>query len=244
MNWLTHHGALLLIFVGGLISALGSFFAARIPNKSAQRKRMPTLTVWILLGAVIGICGTYWAGYQQDQLASYLSGGDSYGVVSMGPLTEHEFAYLFQNRGNQPLYDVYVDIRDITKWKTLWLANGFPAEALDPKSHWQSSDIPTDKTLEMLRQVTTTIPVGNVAPGQLRQVWSTSAPPVADQEYSISIFARNGLVSQTLLIHRNQNGWTWASKSWRTPISSKDGWWKIPLDETVLKDFPKDRITW
>jgi hypothetical protein len=211
MDWFIRHGAVVTIFLGGLVAAFGAFAAERrafTPSTERQKRIWPLV---ILVGAFIGMAGTYWAGYQQDQISAYLSGSDSYGYLTVGPQESTSIQFILQEVGDAPFYDVFIDVHDMTKFNELWLKKGLPPQALDPNNKWQGS-VPTDVLMELQRQTVTTIPVGNVGPGQARMVWSAPVPASEDQHYGISIFARNGLIAQELLLHRTADGWAWATK--------------------------------
>ena len=244
MDWIFRHGSSFMIFLGGLIAAVGAFFAERRASAPRHERRKKTWPIVILAGALIGALGTTLAGYQQDQLSAFLSGDDSYGYLMVGPQTSTSIEYILVQRGDAPFYDVMIDVHDITKFNDLWRKKGFPEQALNPKSGWQGS-IPTDDSMELQRETLTSIAVGNVGPEQARVVWTAPVPQTEDQRYSISIWARNGLITQELLLHRSGTGWAWATKVWRTSPQVKNGKeWKQPLEEIVSPDFPRDKIDW
>jgi len=244
MDWLVRHGAVVMVFLGGLIAAIGAFAAERRASARHAETQKRIWSIVILVGALIGGAGTYWAGYQQDQISAYLSGSDSYGYLTLGPQTGTSIQFIFQQVGDAPFYDVMLDVHDATKFKELWLKKGFPPEALDPNSKWQGS-VPTSDGMELQRQTLTAIPVGNLGPGQARIVWTAPVPESEEQHYSISIFARNGLIVQDLLLHRTGEGWAWATKVWRTSIQVKNGKQdRQALYEMVTPSFPRDRIHW
>jgi hypothetical protein len=246
MDWILRHGASLMIFAGGLIAAVGAFFAERRATNPPSERPRHTWPAVILAGALIGGFGTYWGGYQQDQLSGFLLGADSYGYLSVGPQTSKAIDYLLVEGGNTPFYDVTIDIEDVTKWRDLWLKRGLPAKALDPNNGWKDDgSISTDDLMEIYNETRASIPVGNVGPGQVRSVWTTPPPTTDDEKYSISIWSRNGLITQELLLHRMGTGWTWATKVWRTSPQVKNGKQsKQSLEEIIRPDFPRKEVDW
>lgn len=195
----------------------------------------------IFIGAVIAGIGSLWAGYGQDRVIDYLSGGDSYGFFVPLPVTSKSLQFTFNQHGDTPLYDVLADAIDVTKWKKLTSESGlFPQ---GPKSEGVLRGAQLDKFWEIYRQTRTTLNIGNVGPGAARVAWEAPIPDSDDQRYEFAIWARNGLVTEKLLMHRSSSGWVWAWRLERT-LPQVNGGKPVKLDEELLPGFPPDKLTW
>jgi len=161
------------------------------------------------------------------------------------PITSKSIQFVFVERGDTPLYDVLADATDVTKWNKLWLAKGWPAGALDPKSGWSDSSglIKADDIWELHRSTTTSMNIGNIGPGAVRFVWEAPVPESDDQRYGFSIWARNGLVTEQLLMHRTSSGWVSAWRVERAHVENGKQRTR-KLDEYITPGFPAERIVW
>jgi hypothetical protein len=201
----------------------------------------------ILFGTLVSGVGALWAGYGQDKILDYLSGGDSYGYFMPGLATSKSVQMVFVAYGDAPLYDVVGDASDVTKYKKLWLEKGLPPEALDPKSGWSDSTgkITPDQFMEIHRAISTNFQLGNIPPGTLRTAWEIPLPEVEDQRYAFSIWARNGLVTEQLLMHRTPSGFISAWHVERTSPQVKNGTQPSEkLEEYAQPGFPREQLVW
>ena len=239
MDWFVRHGAIVLIFIGGAAATIGAFFAERRADSQTTRRHKGVWPMVILAGAIIGVIGTYWGGYQQDRIAEYLSGGDSFGYLSLGFETSKSIEYVFVQHGDVPLYDTLINVHDITK------ANKMRAEKNLPLwFSWEPSQISpkAEDVIKIDAETNTAITVGNVNPGEIRRVWTAPVPQSDEQRYSVSIWARNGFIKQELLLHRVGRGWTEAMRVWRVSPSNDQS--RQLLHEFISRDFPKDKLDW
>jgi hypothetical protein len=247
MNWVLRHGATFLIFGGGMLATLAAFVVDRRARGEREKRRIARWPMVILFGTIISGVGALWAGFGQDQLLDYLSGGDSYGFFMPGLATSKSIQFVFVAHGEAPLYDVIADASDVTKYRTLWVEKGLPPEALEPKSTWTDSSgkITTDQLLEIQREISTNISLGNIAPGTIRPAWEAPIPQMDDQRYAFSIWARNGLITEQLLMHRTASGMAWAWHVERTSAQVKNGKQSHEtLVEYAQPGFPAEKIIW
>lgn len=241
MDWLTRHGATILIFGGGGFSAVASFIVWWQASGEREKRRVGYWPVMILLGAVISGSGALWAGLGQDRLFDYLSGGDSYGWLQPLTISNRSFQFLFVQHGGVPLYDVTVDAIDLTKWRKLSNQSGFSSNL--PQSGKPLSVAEADQLWELSRETRTSLNVGNIGPDGNRLVWEVPVPELDDQRYLFNIWARNGLVTETLLMHRGSSGWVWAWRVERTSPQVNKGKPR-KLDEQIAPGFPTEKLIW
>jgi hypothetical protein len=247
INWILRHGATVLIFLGGGIAAFAAFVSERRASGQREQRRKGFWPMLILAGAIVGGVGALWGGYQQDRLFDYLSGGDSYGFLMPGPVTSKSIQFSLVERGDSPLYDVSIDMSDVTKWRKSWLDKGWPPQALDPNSNWSDTTgaIPIDQIMDLKRATSTSVFIGNVAPNTVRFAVEVPVPDSDDQRYGFSIWARNGLIHQQILMHRISSGWVAAWKVERTSPQVKDGkQWTEKLEEYTMPGFPSELVKW
>jgi|ERR1022692_4154070 hypothetical protein len=244
IDWLSLHGATLLIFAGGVLATVAAFVAERRATTKTVERRKGFWPSLIAVGAVVGITGSVWAGYQQDRIGEYLTGGDGYGQLNVGVETSSSIRYFFSHSGELPLYDVSLDIRDATKANKLALAKG-----LNPNYTYSGSISKPTPVLEDIisieSEVVAHVTLGNVGPSSTIAAWVGPIPESDDQRYDVSIWSRNGYFTQEVLLHRIGSGWSWATKVWRTDRTSMNG---IPkksaLTEFVSSDFPREKVDW
>ena len=79
------------------------------------------------------------------------------------------------------------------------------------------SAVEWEQMLEVNRETATTLNIGNMGPGASRMgVLEVPIPQDDDQRYDFAMWARNGFVSEVLLMHRNSDRWVWAWRVERT----------------------------
>jgi len=239
-QWFSAHGATVLIFVGGGLAAISAFVSERRASGQRELRRKGRWPTLILVGALIGGFGALWAGYGQDRLFDYISGGDSYILFIPMPLPDSSLKFLVMQQGKSPAYDVMVDVIDVTKWQDGLRAEGFPS----------GKDVPTHPMTpqewnvywKVLRTTRTTLNLGNITPGASRVAWEAPAPSSDDQHYDFRIWARNGVFSEQVFMHRNSLGWVWAWRLERT--SPQVGGRPQKIDEQIVQGFPKEKLPW
>jgi hypothetical protein len=243
VDWFLRHGATVLIFGGGVYTAFAALKAERLASGEREKRRVGPWPRRIFLGAVVGGFGALWAGYGQDRLFDYLSGADSYGFFTPGPVTSKSVEFIFVEKGGTPLYDVLVDAVDITRWRKMSSEKGlFPAGA---QSEGVLRGAELDAYWELYRETRANLNIGNVAPGTSRFAWEAPAPESDDQEYQFSIWARNGLVTEKLLMHRASDGLMWAWRVERTSPQVKSGRQGAQrLEEYTMPGFPPEKLIW
>ena len=210
--WFLHHGAIILIFSGGFLAAIAAFVSERRASGQRVLRRKGVWPLLILLGTLVAASGALWAGYGQDRLFDYLSGGDSYGFVAPVPPTGNSIPLIFalEGRSTTPLYDVTMDVIDVTKLEAEWPKRGLPSA-----KEGQLSIEQWDHHWRLQRDTRTSLNLGNITPHSARFVCELPVPPsdVKDQRYDFAIWARNGFFSERLLMHRTGvSDWVWA---WR-----------------------------
>lgn len=240
-DWFARHGATVLILTGGAFSAFSSFKVWWQASGEREKRRVGYWPFMILLGTSVAVAGTVWAGYGQDQLFDYLSGGDSYGVFVPMPVSNQSFRFFLMQQGATPLYDVLVDAIDATKRRKLMGERGLTSENLRSKQYMSAADM--DQLWAVDRETTAALNIGNVGPGASRMVWETPIPKDDDQRYEFAMWARNGFVSEVLLMHRNASGWVWAWRVERTLPQVNKGKPR-KLDEYVTPGFPPEKLKW
>jgi hypothetical protein len=241
IDWLLRHGPTVLIFAGGAYTAFAAFKAERLASGEREKRRVGPWPRRILFGAIVAGVGALWAGLQQDRLFDYLSGGDSYGLFTPIPVTTKSLQFVFMQQGNAPLYDVLADAVDVTKRRKLSSERGLSSE--DLRSKTRLTVVETEQLWELNRETTTTLNIGNVGPGAVRVAWESPVPESDDQRYDFAIWARNGLINEVLLMHRNSFGWTWAWRVERTSPGMNKGK-SQKLDEQVMPNFPPEKLIW
>jgi hypothetical protein len=242
IDWLTRYGASVFIVAGGIYGAYSSLKAERLASGEREKRRVGSWPRRIFLGAVIAGVGALWAGLDQYRVLDYLSGGDSYGVFAPLPVTGNSLQFVFMHQGGDtPLYDVLVDAIDATKRRKLMGDRGLTSENLRSKKYLSAAE--TEQFWEVDRQTTSTLNIGNLAPGAVRIAWETPFPQDDDQRYEFAMWARNGFVNEVLLMHRNSDGWVWAWRVERTLPQVNKGKPR-KLDEQIMPGFPPDKLTW
>jgi hypothetical protein len=241
MDWVLRHGATVLIVVGGVCAAYSAFKAERLATGEREKRRVGPWPLRILIGAVIESVGALWAGIHQDPLLDYLSGGDSYRIFIPLAVTTKSLQFLFVQHGDAPLYDVLADAVDVTKWRKLSSERGLGSSDLQLRKVLTIPE--TQELWELSRQTRTTVNIGNVGPGANRLAWEAQVPESDDQRYEFAMWARNGLVDEVLLLHRNSSGWIWAWRLERTLPQVNKGKPR-KLDEQIMPGFPADKLIW
>lgn len=239
IEWLIHHGATVLIFLGGGFSAFSAFISERRASGVREARRKGFWPFLILVGAMVGGFGALWAGYGQDKLLDYLSGGDSYGFLVPLPPTNNSVPFLFVQHGESPLYDVVIEATDVTKWQQLSRERSL-VPAVTPSEEHLTTD-QWDRLWKSQQETKTTLTIGNVGPNENKLAWEAPIPKSDDEHYEFAIWARNGLFTEQVLMHQNSTGWTWAWRLERTPIEMKNGK-PQKLDKQIMPDFPHDKL--
>jgi len=242
MDWLTRHWATILIFGGGGFSAVASLIVWWRASGEREKRRVGYWPIMILVGAVVSGVGALWAGLDQDRVLDYLSGGDSYGIFVPIPVTGKSVQFLFMQQGTTPFYDVLAEAIDATKRRKLMDEKGLTSENL--RSRQSMSAVEWEQMLEVNRETATTLNIGNMGPGASRMgVLEFPIPQDDDQRYDFAMWARNGFVSEVLLMHRNSDRWVWAWRVERTLPEVNKGKPR-KLDEQIQPGFPPDKLTW
>jgi hypothetical protein len=243
IGWFLQHGATVLIALGGILAAVSAFISERRTSEQRELGKKGFWPTLILLGTVIAVSGALWAGYGQDMLFDYLSGGDSYGFVTPVPQTGTTIPLIFTESGKTPLYDVSVDLIDVTKNKVEMAQQGIPSP--EAQSQRQMSVQEWSRFWKIWHDTRTSINLGNITPGSAHIMTEVPVPAsdVNDQRYEFAIWARNGFFSEQLLMHRLDSGWVWA---WRVERTSPEVNHGKPekIDEQVMTGFPPDKLEW
>ena len=114
------------------------------------------------------------------------------------------------HEGKYPVYDVTLDIRDVTRFLEL----GPPAISITA----QSPAVQVDALLAREKLISTTISVGNVSAGGALIPWDAPIPNGDLQNYHVTIFARNGVVEEEILLRRTKEGnFTQAIRVFKSP---------------------------
>ncbi|MEE8608522.1 MAG: hypothetical protein V3S55_13025, partial [Nitrospiraceae bacterium] len=231
MTWLWEYGPVLLISVGALLGAASSIWAEQRSITTSDRRRRNILpAILIIVGAVLTGGGYIWMKSQQhafeERTVSYLTGGDSYCYINFFFATSTSLEFGLKHEGENPLYDVMIEILDKSKYDEISPFKDDSSEGL----------VSTDVIMKLLQQTKTALPVRNVIPGALEFVWRTSLPSRDEQRYHISIFARNGYFRQNLILRRTKDGWREATQVWRSSRVAKEG----KHEETLLRSFVQD----
>ena len=174
--------------------------------------------VVVLLGALLSASGAIWASVEQSRyqrelraksdeiaalnhrLAGLVTGGDSFGYLSLSTTTDPNAATLiFVQQGEYPLYDVAARVADL--------------------AHWDPPKVP-------LGSYDTTLKVGNVANGTAMILGNWSLPKVDAANYNIFFSARNGFWTQQIRARRVRGEWKTATRVIRSDGAGEKILWE------------------
>lgn len=219
----------LVVFIGGIIAAWSSF---RTGKGEAGR-------LGILIGTVIGLTGVVLGDFQRQRFERLLSaksnqlveaytkvvpsitGGDGFcylNTKSVVGKSENLRKLMIHNTGDYPVYDIHVEIFDKDKYTEL-------AKRMSG----------VDARLESGINMT----LGNAPPHSSMIVPEDWVMPegLGVKSYTITISARNGIVTQELTLRKVNGEWREATRVTR----EKEGQ-KIVLLEDAHPQFPRDQL--
>ena len=219
-----------VIFVGVILTAVGSFVSAVIATRTSAKNQSIRARSWVIAGAVVafgGDCISGWGGVLASREAAKvnhrvlgsISGGDSFAYLKFIFQGKDSYRPLVVviHQGEYPMYDVKVRIVDQDQWNKIGR---------------------TDTSLEALREAETYIEIGNLPPKRVsmpRLRWQM--PYRQEVNYLVEISARNGSVTELLRLRRVAGEWRWALRV------TRDMEGKIPLVEEIEPEFP-GKVTW
>lgn len=196
--WLTFGVILAAIipFIGGVLSAGSEIFVGKKRSKARLKRNL------IIIGSLLSISGALLGALVQGrdsyELWAYSTGAQDYCYLFYGVASSNALKFGLAHEGKYPVYDVVLDIVDTTRFAEL----GPPAVVITGKS-------PAAQVEEMLarwKQVSTSIAVGTVHPGGIGFLWDAPIPKNDLQIYNVTIWARNGIVGEEILLRRTKEG--------------------------------------
>jgi hypothetical protein len=197
-------------------------------RRFARRKRY-----LIFLGGILAIVGALWGAVEQARdsynLEAVTTGGEGYCYLQYIMNTSSALKFAAMSNSELPVYDVKFEINDLTRWHEIQTEDpNFSADVRNP-----------DNIFAWDKQTKVELPLGNFGPHEVRFVWDAPLPKAELQTYHVSIWARNGLLEQEILLHKGENGqYVTAVRMWkREPSSGKP---KIEmLSEGASDEFKK-----
>ncbi len=263
LSFLAGHGDA-LAFVGGFLAVAGAlldFFWEHSHEPQKYRSKRRKLACLVAIGGILSIGGALVASRQSeqaqrrlvatqntlltksDELATFVTGGDSYCYVASGfenveNPTDLPF-YFFQN-GSNPVWDVKMIITDAYQYQS-------KLPRLPPDSFVPTKMLTPFQT-QKLREAEKTklhVYVGSLTPGESGTAF-TKPPKPAKQRYEIQILTRNGYFVETLLAEKVNGRWVSAYRVWRSTLrmSNPQEPPKRQVAEYINPNFPKSEITW
>jgi hypothetical protein len=205
-----------IIFIGGLFSLVGAFYAARQAIKDSENLDKKNEKIIELTEENARL---------SKQALDQITGGTSWAYIRSGLDTLHGIMdqpsiWTINVVGEIPLYDVSVTISEITHDTTkayhltsiLVKELGTVSPSLNPE-HIGMITLPKSKTMI---------------------------------EFQVRIKARNGEITQHIILVKKKDGhWTKAEKIFRYKPAGKGGFKKEMLSERISDDFPdKEHIEW
>lgn len=205
-----------------VVTAIGGLLVTLYEDKRQRRLRY--------FGAAlifIGIFGTAYKQYRSEQkiqdlntqILASITGGESFCYVSppRGPADRDSYDLYVTHNGDHPLYDVSVQIQDMSQVKAI---------IQDAKNNKGS--------LEGILKATSVISVGNIIPASALMIGSIKLPKNIEVfEFRIKIIARNGFFDQILKCRRGRKNMFFATKV------TRDSDKKI-LHEFIHPEFPRN----
>jgi len=210
--------AAFLIFLGGLISAVGALIAAKeaIDDKLAIEKKNEEIITLTKENAKLS-----------KEALDQITGGESWTYLTIGVRTTkgipNEFGISCNVVGSNPLYDVTIEISELTHKTNL------PTNSTELKSIF----------LKDLGTLTKSLYPDMIGILKLPNDKSRI-------EYLSRLKMRNGVVNQHLIFVKKENGhWTMATKVYRFKQADNNAFKKEDLYTLIDEDFTdKDNIKW
>lgn len=192
----------------------------------------------ILIAAILGAIGAFWAGVQRAQssrdlkkkndeitelnrkIANLVTGGDSFSYFQIADLEPGSSAgYLMAvHQGEYPIYEVKARIVDLQKMEQKKGANFTIQSVLADDIH---------------------IPIGNMPAGAASMLGPFNLGTGEKRDFNIFFSARTGFHTQLLRMRRIDGIWRQA-----TCVRVKDGTTEKIAFEKIDPEFPADAIDW
>ena len=180
-------------------------------------------SVLLAIGAVFSICGALWAASEQARfehelrikseeiaalnrtIVATVTGGDTFPYLLIGrPGTESQVADLMLlTEGKYPLYDVSVRIQDVDKFLESVMKSIDSGEA-------KSDSILG--SIKIMQQASIERAFGNVSPNLGIPFGSIDLSGRSEASFNVTLFARNGSVSQQIRFKRSSDEWAMGYK--------------------------------
>lgn len=211
------------------MSVLAETLISKSRPKARRKRNM------IVLGSVLSILGAVVVVVQQGkdsyELWAVSTGGEGYCHLQYLLNTSVVMKFAAVNEGEIPLYDVSMEITDLTHWHEI--------QAQEPNA--SQNFVNFDNIFKWDKETKVNLPLGNFRPREVRWVWDAPFPKSELQAYYVSILARNGLAEEEILLHRDEKGnFVAASRVWRKLFRPKGGKATTEiLNESVPEEFRK-----
>ena len=171
------------------------------------------------------------------EIVSGITGGDSfvYVMFTVGPKSNDAMLSL-GHQGKYPVFDVSIEMFDTDELDDRLRALGLK-DYSGPISRQQMIELSKPKATFNFPTVRPNMGV------RLRDIWQLPADRNAVR-YSLAIFTRNGILSQTLMLQRVNGSWRQASQIFKASSSKKR---QVLLYEWADPEFPrnkKGKVAW
>jgi hypothetical protein len=196
------------------------------------KKRRKLKRALVLLASLLSIGGALFGALLQGRdgykLWAYSTGADSYCYIRYLFRTSDALKFSLVNEGPYPVFDATMQVIDHNKWIQLGgTVHGFTEQPPIPL---------LEKDLRLEADTTMNMPVGNVRPNEVRWVWDAPVPNNRLQAYYVNISARNGYVTEEILLSKNGDGIVASAlRVWKPTGTIVNGWFQMRV---VKEEIP------
>jgi hypothetical protein len=188
--------AAIIPFIGGILSAGSEIFVGKKWSKARLKRNL------IIVGSLLSISGALLGALVQRrdsyELWAYSTGADDYCYLWYMVASSSALKFNLLHEGKYPVYEVTLEIIDTTRRLEL----GPPVVVITDKS--PAAEV--EQVLGREKQVSTSISVGTVHTGGVGLIWDAPIPKSDLQKYHLTIWARNGVVEEEILLRRTNEG--------------------------------------
>jgi hypothetical protein len=188
--------AAIIPFIGGVLSAGSEILVGKKRSKARLKRNL------IIVGSLLSISGALLGALVQGrdnyELWAYSTGADDYCYLWYMFASSSALKFSLVHEGKYPVYDVVVNIWDTTRFMEI-------RPTVDVISG-NSPAAQVEQALARQKEVSTSISVGTVHTGGVGFIWDAPIPKNDLQNYHVTIWARNGVVEEEILLRRTKEG--------------------------------------
>jgi hypothetical protein len=206
---------MVVVFIGAFISALGALWVNQRQNAEAKR----TSDLRLAFEKELREKSDEIAKLNRE-IAESVTGGNSYCLIRLNPVSDTKAQLLIRHHGEAPLYDLAIRIHDSETAKNEKQVN----------------------TLQDIEKLSTLVKVGTLFPKLVTVHDIIAVPAVERVKFNIHSYARNGTTSQELILLKSNGRWIQAARVFRTESAFNVNERPEPmlLEEDIDPDFPRN----